>query len=144
MLAGRCPPNGILGAAQLKSLGPYLANHLIWVAVTCPKDSPIDHLAGDVALELWSWCLQPLPRIGRWDLQIARMDARGLSNELAVDLVTKLDRPGRKEDPSDDAMVPANPILFPSSGSIPPQQIFANADPRARILTRGFSYRPRQ
>ena len=94
MLAGRCPPNGILGAAQLKSLGPYLANHLIWVAVTCPKDSPIDHLAGDVALELWSWCLQRLPRIGRWNLQIARMDARGLSNELAVDLVTKLDRPG--------------------------------------------------
>ena len=33
------------------------------------------------------------------------MDVRGLSNELAVDLVTKLDRPGRKEDPSDGAMV---------------------------------------
>ena len=111
--------------------------------MTCPKDALIDRLAGDVSLELWSWCLQPLPRIGRWDLQIARMDVRGLSNEFAVDLVTKLDRPGRKEDPSDDAMVPANPILFPSSGSIPPQQIFANADPQARIqLTRGFVSTP--
>ena len=62
--------------------------------MTCPKDALIDRLAEAVALELWSWCLQRLPRIGRWDLQIARMDARGLSNELAVDLVIKLDRPG--------------------------------------------------
>ena len=73
---------------------------------------------------------------------VARVDVRGLSNELAVSSATKLDRPSTKEDPSDGAMVPSNPILFPSSRSIPPRQIFANADPRARILTRAFVSTP--
>ena len=51
---GRSPPNGMMGPAQLKSLGPYLARHLIWTAMTPPKDDPIGSHAHIVALELWS------------------------------------------------------------------------------------------
>ena len=64
-LVGRSPPNGMMGPAQLKSLGPYLARHLIWTAMTPPKDDPIGSHAHIVALELWSVRLRRLSRMGR-------------------------------------------------------------------------------
>ena len=49
----------VVGPAQLKSLGPYLARHLIWIAMTPPKDGLIDFGLSAVALELvWSVCLR--------------------------------------------------------------------------------------
>ena len=84
----------MMGPAQLKSLGPYLARHLIWTAMTPPKDDPIGSHAHIVALELWSVCLRRLSRMGRWNLQMARLGVRGCSEELAMDLGSELDRPG--------------------------------------------------
>ena len=82
------------GPAQLKSLGPYLARHLIWTATTRPKDDLIDSGLSAVALELWSVCLRRLSRMGRWNLKMARLGVRGCSEELAMDLGSELDRPG--------------------------------------------------
>ena len=63
--------------------------------MTPPKDDPIgSHALTVVALELWSVCLRRLSRMGRWNLQMARLGVRGCSEELAMDLGSELDRPG--------------------------------------------------
>ena len=84
----------MMGPAQLKSLGPYLARHLIWTTRTRPKDGLTISSSTGVPFELRSVCLRRLSRMGRWNLQMARLGVRGCSEELAMDLGSELDRPG--------------------------------------------------